>query len=194
MKIYRLLLFISLLIFFSVKISDACSCDCSEVVIPKRPSDVSSAIFYGRVVDIFPRYFVADGRSNILDQKVVFVIERSWKGIPKNMSTISVVTDTSSCATSYKIGEKYMMYPGKFDGELTINYCSSFCDSSSFRVATIQEAIRVFGTGAPHQPILYISLRLKRQIALLAMIILTVTAPIAIARYNKRRHKTGEIN
>lgn len=174
MKRQLLIVMTSLLLLMNRAV--ACSFSCDGLPVLNNPLDAAPVIFVGRVVDVFPRYL---GES-VISQQTVFVVERSWKGIYKDVVTMDASADPASCGMEYKLGESYLIFAGGENNTLSTNLITTSCAAHQANVSGIKNAITVFGEGKVHPKVDYIPVKIRRQRALLVLLGLTLLMPLIV--------------
>src|SRR6185295_6764167 len=100
-----------LLIALSIVSESAYACMCLP---PKNPYRSSKAVFFGELVEI-----VQDrGDTRVIK----FKVEKYWKGIKEESITL-VTTGVAPCGYNFRVGEKYLIYAGKENGQLETGPC-----------------------------------------------------------------------
>ena len=74
----------------------------NEEIDIKEEFKTADVVFVGEVVSVTPK--------NSLFQEVEFDVEKSWKGVSENKTTVSTDYGDGSCAIDFKKGEKYVVY------------------------------------------------------------------------------------
>ena len=118
-----------LLIALSVFSESAYACMCRP---PKNPYRSSKAVFFGELVEI-----VQDLGST---RVVKFKVEKYWKGI-KGESITVITTGVVPCGYNFRVGEKYLIYAGRENGQLETAPCRIL------HVDAAEDDLRMLGRG-----------------------------------------------
>jgi hypothetical protein len=118
LKTKSLLLFVPLVILFTVKSAAACSC--AGPIPPCEAYKKTPAIFIALVTDIQP------SRSPNTDPPIVHLsVEEAFKGITQSKITTYQGTASGDCSLVFEKGERYLFYA--WYSEETKQFHTNFC-------------------------------------------------------------------
>lgn len=113
------LLVLSLSVVFQTPVAFACKCGQPGPPLPSL--NEARAVFAGQVTNIdMPRVMI----SSADPVKVTFNVSQAWKGVEKQIITVSTVRDSVSCGYEFQAGEQYLVYARGDDNDLQVSLCS----------------------------------------------------------------------
>lgn len=117
--IFLLFIIVSLLTVNTTLVS---ACSCVSPAPPKESLEKSTAVFSGKVVDIYtPLGFVVSSADSV---KITFEVSKVWKGPSYELLVVKTARDGASCGYSFKKGEEYIVYAYGEESELQTGICS----------------------------------------------------------------------
>jgi len=122
--------------FVALTASAVYPCQC-EIMKPSKKLRKAKVVFVGEVVEIG-----RNDKSQWATVSVKFKVERYWKGKKEQYVTVvGAPSAAGACGLPVKLGEKYLIYAFKTEGQLE----TSFCVSRTLENAT--EDLTIIGRG-----------------------------------------------
>ncbi len=112
----------------------ACSCGQAKVKTTKKAlrswfDTFDGAIFVGTVEIIESGEYLVDADRRLITtvgkQKVVFRVERFWKGVQGSTATIYTGAGCCDCGVGYKLGQRYFISAFRIENRLETSICTS---------------------------------------------------------------------
>lgn len=136
MKTLSVLIFLHLLFFVSNSPALACSC-----MGPTTPADAlksADAVFSGKVIEkapsrhrskeqdpLPPNYYQPDQYDEFGSTTFTFEVDEAFKGVKSRKVLIETTTVCCMCGFNFKVGESYLVFAQRSDGDLfTTNICT----------------------------------------------------------------------
>jgi Tissue inhibitor of metalloproteinase len=125
--IFRTLFVFSFVFFLFNTSANACSCGGSGP--PCQSFGNTFAVFSGKVESITdsPREYspVAGRKFNLIDKKVSFTVNESFRGISEKTVDVITSSQSSACGYRFEVGREYVVYAYKQkDGKLGTGICT----------------------------------------------------------------------
>src|SRR5438132_978550 len=98
--------FFSIIVFFTFDINQsayACSCASQGGPSPSEAFEKSAAVFSGEVKEI-------DQNDSSNTKIVKFDVQRVWKGVSGNQTTVITGSDDGNCGYPFMMNETYLVY------------------------------------------------------------------------------------
>lgn len=95
---------------------EARACSCVPPPPPAVALERASAVFVGEVR--------ATTKASDLKRQVTFHVERAFKGVEGAEVTLTTPTSSAACGRSFEVGQRYLVYAERIEGELYDNLCT----------------------------------------------------------------------
>jgi hypothetical protein len=104
--------------------TSAFPCSCLPPGPPSEALEWATAVFLGRVEEITTAKIPLARGERLEERKVLFSIQKSWKG--KQGKTLTIFTNVSgaSCGYPFRVGQEYLVYAYGAPPRLHVSLCS----------------------------------------------------------------------
>lgn len=122
-KLLVALAFMVLLCSLAINPSTSFACSCMQPPPPEEELKRKTAVFSGKVIEI------DDTKSNSFLQssadpiRVVFEVNRTWKGVNQTQAIVYTARDSASCGFNFTLNEEYIVYAYGEDSSLRTGIC-----------------------------------------------------------------------
>ena len=100
-------------------VGQACSCMMPDI---DRQIETSSAIFTGRVIDADRLNAAPLSQPDLV--RVVFSLERAYKGDLSGTATVYTAANAAACGVNFLVGERYLVFAYESEGTLRTGLCN----------------------------------------------------------------------
>jgi hypothetical protein len=160
--------FLSMLLLALLASSHAAACSCVISPPPREALKGADAVFVGKVVGGLT---TSPSSRGVLTH---FLVRSAWKGCWTSAVAVDGTAGGSNCGYSFEMGEEYLIYARRRDGELYTSQCT--------RTAPAREAMEdLAALGLPP---------LTAAVAWLTAVLATVGIALIVGAWRKRRADT----
>jgi hypothetical protein len=129
------------LALFGAHPQTAFACSCMAPGSPKEELAQMTAVFSGRV-ELIERSQEDRSRGIVGPVRVVFKVDRVWKGPARKTIAIHTFPDGAGCGYEFETGADYLVYGRESENEIIVSLCSR-----TARLATASDDIGELGDG-----------------------------------------------
>ncbi len=104
------------------------ACTCAAPATTEKALHLSSAVFRGKVIEIYRPFLDRIGITNSHTYRVRFVIIKSWKGIDSVEYVVTTRLSGEACGYAFKQGKEYLVYVVKDGREIETGICTGTKD------------------------------------------------------------------
>lgn len=122
----KILIAISFVLLFCSIIVDpstSFACSCMQPPSPEEELKRKTAVFSGKVIEIVDTESKSLLQSSADPIRVVFEVDRTWKGIDQTQAIVYTARDSASCGFNFSLNEEYIVYAYGEVGSLKTGIC-----------------------------------------------------------------------
>ena len=152
------------------------ACECAGVAELEDELERSEVIFAGKALTV---------DESLISGSATFEVSRIWRG---EIGAVVTTSNTWDCWSVFRVGEEYLVFSRKVDGELGLDYqlVASRCGKTR-QLSCSGKALAVLGPGSPPRSNTYPP-SIKLGVLLISVVVLSILlTAVVVATVRKRR-------